>query len=60
LFAKIRDHAPGSALERTEWQEIVSALFEASACGLGTGLGEFAQSILRYYAKDLERCFTQT
>ena len=56
-FANILGRVPGSSLDRTELQDIVSALRDASACGLGTGLGEFAQSVLRYYAKDLEPCF---
>ena len=57
MFMKILDHGPGSALERTEWQDIVSALSQASLCGLGMGLAEFAQSILRYYPGDLKKCF---
>ena len=58
LFAKILDRVPGAAVDRAEWQDLVSALLEGSACGLGTGLGEFAHSISRYFAKDLESCFT--
>ena len=44
--------------EQAEWQEIVWALKLASLCGLGTGLAEFADSILRYYSEDLRPCFT--
>jgi len=57
LFEGIMNHCPGSALEEREWRDIVSALSQTSLCGLGTGLGEFAQSILRYYAGDLKECF---
>jgi len=57
LFANVLDHGPGSALGRTEWQDIISALSQASLCGLGTGLGEFGQSIRRYYAGDIQKCF---
>jgi formate dehydrogenase iron-sulfur subunit len=56
-FANILGRVPGSSLDRAELQDIVAALRDASACGLGTGLGEFAQCVLRYYAKDLEPCF---
>jgi hypothetical protein len=28
-----------------------------SLCGHGGGLGEFAESVLRYYRDDLEPCF---
>jgi len=57
VFAKILQVGSASALERTEWQDIVSALSQASLCGLGSGLGEFAESILCYYGGDLARCF---
>lgn len=47
----------GSANNEREWREIVVALRDASLCGLGTGLGEFAGSILRYYPKEIASCF---
>jgi formate dehydrogenase iron-sulfur subunit len=47
----------GAAAERTEWQEVVRALKLASLCGLGTGLAEFAESILRHYPQELRACF---
>ena len=43
--------------QQAEWQEIVTALKLASLCGLGTGLAEFAESMLRYYSEELRRCF---
>jgi NADH:ubiquinone oxidoreductase subunit F (NADH-binding) len=46
-----------SAAEGREWQEIVTALKLASLCGLGTGLAEFAESILRHYSQELRACF---
>ena len=46
-----------SSAEGREWEEIVAALKVASLCGLGTGLGEFAESILRYYSQELCACF---
>jgi len=48
-------HAPPHG--RKEFAEIVSALEMASLCGLGTGLAQFAQSALRYYAEELEPWF---
>lgn len=43
---------------RQEYDEIIAALKHASLCGLGTGLAEFAESILRYYGEELRACFT--
>ena len=42
----------------TEWREIVSALKMTSLCGHGTGLGAFAESVLRYYGEEVASCFT--
>ena len=36
---------------------IVAALKMTSLCGHGGGLGEFADSVLRYYGDALEPCF---
>ena len=41
-----------------EWREIASALKMTSLCGHGSGLGAFAESVLRYYGKEVESCFT--
>jgi NADH:ubiquinone oxidoreductase subunit F (NADH-binding) len=46
-----------SAHEKEEFKEIVTALAMTSLCGLGTGLAEFARSVLRHYAEELEPCF---
>jgi len=46
-----------SARQRQGLLEITSALEMTSLCGLGTGLGEFAKSVVRYYAEELESCF---
>jgi NADH:ubiquinone oxidoreductase subunit F (NADH-binding) len=57
LFAAMArgEKATGSA--RGEWRELVAALKGASACGLGTGLAEFAESIERHFAEELGSCF---
>lgn len=39
-----------------EWREIVGALKWTSLCGHGTGLGAFAESVQRYYGKELATC----
>ena len=46
-----------SVAEGKEWEEIVTALKLASLCGLGTGLAEFAESIVRYFPQELRACF---
>jgi NADH:ubiquinone oxidoreductase subunit F (NADH-binding) len=43
--------------EEDEWLDIVNALKQTSLCGFGTGLAEFAQSIIRYYPSELRSCF---
>jgi NADH:ubiquinone oxidoreductase subunit F (NADH-binding) len=48
--------APPTRDERQEWIDIISALKLASLCGHGGGLAEFAESVLRHYAKELEPC----
>ncbi len=40
-----------------EFEQIVTALKWTSLCGHGGGLGEFAESVLRYYRDDLAPCF---
>jgi NADH:ubiquinone oxidoreductase subunit F (NADH-binding) len=57
IFTQASESGKASSREDSEWREISSALSMASLCGLGTGLGEFAESIARYYAKDLQNCF---
>ena len=46
------------SLKRSQWDEIISAMARTSLCGLGTGVAEFAQSVSRYYGKELASCFT--
>jgi formate dehydrogenase iron-sulfur subunit len=40
----------------SEFDRLVTALKRTSLCGHGGGLGEFAESILRYYRDDLAPC----
>jgi NADH:ubiquinone oxidoreductase subunit F (NADH-binding) len=43
--------------DEDEWKEIVRALKLTSLCGFGTGLAEFAESIIRYYPDKLKSWF---
>jgi NADH:ubiquinone oxidoreductase subunit F (NADH-binding) len=53
IFAK----AERAKSEDVEWREIVSVLKNTSLCGHGTGLGAFAESVLRYYGEEVASCF---
>ena len=58
IFAAIaaRGRAPAGA--HAEWIALRHALARASLCGHGTGLADFAASVARHYASELEPCFT--
>jgi NADH:ubiquinone oxidoreductase subunit F (NADH-binding) len=45
-------HVPPVAA-RAEWNDLVAALHDASLCGLGSGLAEFAASIEKHFAQEL-------
>jgi formate dehydrogenase iron-sulfur subunit len=49
----------GSAWQRDQafMTDVVSALRATSLCGLGTGLGEFAASALKYFPQEVARAF---
>ncbi|NOJ76886.1 NADH-quinone oxidoreductase subunit D [Myxococcus xanthus] len=55
-FARVLETGPVSGADG--WEDVVEALRLTSLCGHGTGLGEFAQSVLRYYREEVEACFT--
>ena len=57
LFHSIMSGRAGTILERAEWTDVVEVLKLTSLCGLGTGLAEFAESILRHYSAELQSCF---
>ncbi|HTO07092.1 MAG TPA: NADH-ubiquinone oxidoreductase-F iron-sulfur binding region domain-containing protein [Myxococcota bacterium] len=42
------------------FEDLVSALGRTSLCGHGSGLAEFADSILRYYREELLACFASS
>jgi NADH:ubiquinone oxidoreductase subunit F (NADH-binding) len=45
-----------AAVNKQQFRDITTALQDASLCGLGTGLGEFAASVLRYYPEEIASC----
>ena len=57
IFGKTLKGGNISIKEKTELDEVLSAIAMTSLCGLGTGLAEFAESALRYYGNELKPCF---
>jgi formate dehydrogenase iron-sulfur subunit len=57
IFHHILANGSATLEERREWIEIINALKLASLCGLGSAAAEFAESVQRHYAKELEPCF---
>lgn len=51
LFSSYLDEAG-----RHEWQATVRALAATSLCGHGSGLAEFARSVIAHYGKELDSC----
>jgi formate dehydrogenase iron-sulfur subunit len=43
-----------------EWQELIGTLAATSLCGHGSGLAEFAVSIVRHYPTELRACFASS
>jgi NADH:ubiquinone oxidoreductase subunit F (NADH-binding) len=57
IFADIVKFGAVPATNYSEFERLVTALKWTSLCGHGGGLGEFGESILRYYREDLASCF---
>jgi len=57
IFDRIVNSGAAPASNFSEWERLVAALKWTSLCGHGGGLGEFAESVLRYYRDDLAPCF---
>ena len=54
-------NVPGqSPWDAERFAAIASALRATSLCGHGTGLGEFARSLLRHYPEELATCFASS
>jgi NADH:ubiquinone oxidoreductase subunit F (NADH-binding) len=58
IFHSILEGGRAPVHEKSDCEAIISSLAQTSFCGLGTGLAEFASSILRHYREDIERCFS--
>jgi NADH:ubiquinone oxidoreductase subunit F (NADH-binding) len=57
IFDVVDRRGIATADQQQEFRQIVNALELTSLCGFGTGLAEFAQSIERYYVRELSSCF---
>jgi formate dehydrogenase iron-sulfur subunit len=57
MFWKAVQHGHAAPRQRTELEHVTTALAQTSLCGHGSGLAEFARSVLRYYPEELESCF---
>jgi len=57
IFRAILAGSTAAMSDETEWKDIVNALKLTSLCGLGTGLAEFAESILRHFSAEAQSCF---
>jgi NADH:ubiquinone oxidoreductase subunit F (NADH-binding) len=57
MFTAAGEERPISGTGQQRFVEIIEALRLTSLCGFGTGLAEFAQSIMRHYSQELRACF---
>ena len=57
LFERVLTDREAAGVTRSTWEETVAALRWTSLCGHGTGLAEFAESIMRYYREEIRACF---
>lgn len=58
IFGQIEASGRAPAGAHAEWIAIRHALAQASLCGHGTGLADFAASVARYFDSELAPCFT--
>ncbi|HZP43960.1 MAG TPA: NADH-ubiquinone oxidoreductase-F iron-sulfur binding region domain-containing protein [Candidatus Binatia bacterium] len=56
----VAKRSPAAAWDAGRFEAIASALHATSLCGHGTGLGEFARSVLRHYREELSACFASS
>jgi NADH:ubiquinone oxidoreductase subunit F (NADH-binding) len=57
IFTQIASGVNDGVDRSAEMENLVTALRWASLCGHGVGLGEFAESALRHYGKELAGCW---
>ena len=60
IFRRIVGGAQASRADDDEWRELIRTLAATSLCGHGSGLAEFAASIVRHYPADLHSCFASS
>jgi NADH:ubiquinone oxidoreductase subunit F (NADH-binding) len=60
IFRRITTGAPASMADDDEWQQLIRTLAATSLCGHGSGLAEFAASIVRHYPTELRACFASS
>jgi NADH:ubiquinone oxidoreductase subunit F (NADH-binding) len=58
IFRRIASEGRAAAPDRDQWHEQIHTLALTSLCGHGTGLAEFAASLVRHYGPELTSCFT--
>ena len=57
IFGGIVTAGRATLADRSEWLDLIHALSLTSLCGHGSGLAEFASSIVQHYAHELQACF---
>jgi NADH:ubiquinone oxidoreductase subunit F (NADH-binding) len=57
LFWEVIERGNAPAEKRSEFDAVTAALALSSLCGHGSGLAEFARSVLRHYPEELQSCF---
>jgi NADH:ubiquinone oxidoreductase subunit F (NADH-binding) len=60
IFRRVITEGPASRADDDEWRELIQTLAATSLCGHGSGLAEFAASIVRHYPAELRACFASS
>ena len=54
MFGRIQT---GTQENKATWEGILSAMYNTSLCGHGSGMAEFGLSLARYYPEEIGKCF---
>ena len=60
IFRTVLTRTSASMADADEWKELIRTLGATSLCGHGSGLAEFAASIVRHYPTELRACFASS